>query len=373
MKVPGPCLAALVAAAAGCAAPDSGGDAWEARVLWEGAEKVQSVTVGDVDPLCPGLEAVAADAAGRTILVSFEGGVPRAEVPYEHGAKLTSLLVADLDPLVPGNELYVGGFRAGESGGAVVQLVVRGGRAKARTVWEGGAFVHALARLAPERGSAGGELVVTTYDGEVQLATRGRTQGPWASRLLHCEPPTADPEEREIKDCVAGPIGGDPRGRIFLATVSGRGVLLDPRGGRAAEVIHHEEGGIARVALDASGDLYLAGNAGRVVRLSRAGGVWRAAPLYRDLEALRGIAVSAFWVGGGRAPLAVFGYSGRCRALLPRGSGWDSFTLFEDTDKGHWLAAGDLVPGNGSDELVLGGYSGRVVLLSVRPGKETPR
>ncbi|MFQ5503233.1 MAG: hypothetical protein ACE5F1_00370 [Planctomycetota bacterium] len=343
----------------------SGSHAWSWRheVLWAGRDKIQSIALGELVPECEGPEVVGVDAAGKVILISGIATEPRAEVLHEHGAKLTGLLIADLDPAAPGAELYVGGHREDGSGGAVVQIVLDGSDVRIRTVWLGEGFVHALAWL----GSPGASpsLVITSYAGEVWIATPKRGGGPWPKRLLHREPGTGDSEGLKIKDVLAGPIGGTTP-RVFIAVKSGRGVLIDTRQQEAPVLLHEEPGGIARLALGPSGDLLLAGNEGRVVRLSRTlRGGWTESPLYRDIKKLRGIAPGRFRTPTGSSPLAVFGHAGLCRLLTERNGGWDSFTIYDDGAPGHWLAAGNIIPGNDSDELVCAGYSGRIVMAYV--------
>jgi len=354
--------ALLTLFSAGCRSPGPTASNWAPIVVWQGNAKVQSVAVGDVEPARPGLEAIGTDAGGRVVLVPTKPTADSAQVIHDHGTKLTGIFIGDVDPSIPGSEVYVGGYCSGETGGAVVQLVVRDGQAHARRILEVDGFVHGLAHLAGGEGEPGA-LVITSYTGGVWLAEPGRGKMAWPLRLIHREPDDGDPEHRKIKDVVAGRICGISR-RIFLAVKSGRGVLLTQGGANwIAKVIHEEPDGIARLALDGDGSLWLAGNRGRVVRLGSTDGAWHATPIHHEKAPLRGIAHGAFPAGSGTAHLALYGYSKRCRLLASGRGGWQAVTLFEDVDLGHYLAAGDLFPKRNGDELVLAGYSGRIVVL----------
>lgn len=366
-------LVALAAAACATAAADGRNphakDAghWQSTILWDGDSKVQAVRIGDVDPATPGNEAVGVDYAGRLILLPNDPKKGDAKVIWNAGSKLTGLMITDLDPNVPGPEIYVGGFRDGakEEGGSATQVVWRNGKASVRRIFEGDGFIHSFAKLA--KGPDGGpELVIITYSAKLLLAKPTPGTGLWTSRVIHEEPPNELEEGKEMKDVVAGTIGGKPN-RIFFVVKSGRGVLVDPAHPEGAEAIHVEPGGVARLAMGADGTLWLGGNDGRILHLVPTADGWDARIVYHMVDVNHGVTLGDFPAGCGRtAHVAVGGYSGFIRLLLPHdgGKAYDSKTIFEDVDMTHWLTSGEIVPGNDATELLLGTYANQIVLLA---------
>lgn len=359
-----PCAATPPAAAA--TAPSGGG--WTATQLWQGTASVQRVAIGDADPAQPGLEVVGVDEAGAVIVGWPQASPPTSREVARHGGRLTGLAVADLDPDVPGSEIYVGGYREADQGGAVVQVVLTPQGARQRVVYDGPHFVHAVARLEPAPGSTTPRLLVTDYDGAAFVATPAAGDGPWPAVEVYREPAETGAEDRKVKDAAVlrGAPGGVASG-LFLALKGGRGVWVDPDRPGSGRLVHEEPGGMGRVAADEQGGVYLCGYAGRVVRLSRAGEGFSAAVLFTETVGgggLRGIGLGRLPLpAGGRAELAIYGYSKVCRLLAPAGSALNGPVVYEDVERGHGLAVGDVVPGNDADEVVLGGYAKRITVL----------
>ncbi len=332
--------------------------------MWHGDAGVECVRAGDADAASPGTEAVGVDGAGRVIVVRFPAA--RGDVVHEHGARLTGLAIGDADPAFAGDEIYAGGFASGETGGVVLQITLRDGRATHRVVHDAGAFVHTLLAIPAAPGGTT-QLVAGDYAGRVTLLSP-TTAGPWSARVLHVEPTTDDPECLETKQIAAG-FPWNAR-LLFVAVKSGSGLLVDPDNGRV-EKIHHEPGGIARAAIDAAGRIWCAGSAGRAFRLDPvehdARRTWTAHEVFRDTAGLRGVGVGRF-ANPGSVDTAWFGYSRHCRIVADGADGADpgqGTTIYEDPPGkgGHWLAAADFLPGDGLDEIVLASYTGRIVLL----------
>lgn len=367
-------LAALVLV--GCASMTRVEVRWEPVVVYEGGAAFERLRAGRPDATDASLQIVGVDQAGDVVHVHYDGGAPRARVVHRHGAELTGLVVADVDASVPGEEIYAGGYAQGDgregTGGVVLQVVLDGGKTRVRSVFECGAYVHAIECLEPTTPGEPRRLLVGTYAGEVHLVTPAAGDAPWTSRLLFRDAPSADPEAPKIKDIglLADRSGRAPHEALVVMKM-GRAVLLDVERPDAAHLVHEEPGGLARVTPDDEGGAWVVGYFGRVMHFVRDGDRFRVEVLDQEGtdSGLRGVVRGRFPLPGGDgaiAPLAIFGFHRLCRALVEREGAWDPVTLFRDSERGHTLIAADLLPGNDSDELVLSGYSKRIIVLVAR-------
>lgn len=361
------CLLAVLPFAS-CATADG---AWRAIVCHRTEGAIERIRTGRPDAGDPGLQAVSVDQNGDVVLLHFDGGTTRAEVLHRHGTELTGLLIADVDPAVDGAEIYVGGYLPGatgeEHGGQVLQIAIRPGdpqRVRVRPVWRGEAYVHSIELLPAQRAGAQPGLLVSTYAGEVHAMHAA--DGGWQDRVLHREPPNADPEANKVKD--AGFLR-DPGGRaphvVLIAFKTGRLLRLDLDRPEAATVLLDEPGGLSRITPDPDGGAYVTGYAGRLLHLTPDGDGLRCSVLAQEGtdSGLRGAVMGRFPADGAVARLCVFGFHRRCRALVDRHGVLDAVTLYVDVDRGHTIEAADLVPGNGADEILLGGYSKCITML----------
>lgn len=370
------CVVGAAAVLACSTAPRRGaatvaGVSWRATVAYEGEspfERIRAVRWEAEDPLP---QAVGVDQGGDVVIVRMRNGAPVAERIYRHGCELTGLVAADVDPAVPGAELYVGGFAAGKgregTGGAVVQLIRDGSAYRARRVYEGDGYVHAIEALP----GLGAGLLVGDYAGRVATLTP-TAAGPWTLRALHVEVDT-DPEVVKVKDlALIAPRGGGAPTEAFAAYKKGRGVLVDLTGSAPARRLLDETGGLSRAAPDGDGGFYVTGYYGRVLRFVRedagAAAEFRRLELHDEGEAsgLRGIVLGRFPTPDGDvAPYAIHGFMRTVRLLRPAFGAYDALSIFRDVERGHALEAADWVPGNDADEIFVGGYSERMTLLAV--------
>ena len=333
---------------------------WTSVVLWDSGEKIQGVTLGDIDGERPGIEGIAVTMSGIVGIGGIGKSGVWSNVLYRHSAKLNTALVADLDPDLPGNELYVGGGGS-SSPGEILQIHRNGNRWDVKSVWEGDGFVHSLAVL-PPRNSGSPSLVFVTYAGKIIELTSKSTKG-WKSQVLHTESLSADSNRLLLKDIVAGRINGRDGRFVLACSKAGNGILVNADEPGSGKTIHSEEGGIARVNMDADGRIFCACNHGNVLRLQYHDNHWTTDTLYRSLDELRGVGCGSFATPAGTAPIAIYGYDAFVRMLFDNGTGWDTYTVWRDSDRAHSLSIGDVIPGNGSDEVLAGGYSGKLTLL----------
>lgn len=358
-----------------CSRADAGGGGeavrWEATTLWTGKAFHERIRVGRID----GRDAiVAVDQRGDVTLVRLDGGEPRGKVIFEHGAEMTGLALGDVDPRVPGEELYVGAYERGESGGLVLQLVRDRDTWTARRILDAGSYVHTIEVLEPRNAGELRGLVVGTYAGEVRRLTPSAANGAWADEVVWRDPAQGEPESHKIKDITfLRAKDGSPPHIALVVFKLGRALELDLDHPADARFVHDEPGGLSRCLADAEGGAYLTGYAGRVLHLTRAPGREHGGFDVEVLDeegaesGLRGIVQGRFPLeNGSEASFAVFGYHALVRALARHGSAWEATTLFRDDAKGHAIVAADLVPGNDADELVIAGQSKRIVLLVAR-------
>lgn len=369
-------LTAATIALVGCASMTRSEVRWEPVVVWEGDAGFERLRTGHPDASDPTLQIVGVDQAGNVVHVHYDGGAPRARVVYKHPTEMTGLTIADVDPSVPGEEIYAGGYSAGNAregtGGTVVQIVLTDGGAKSHRVFEGNDYVHSVETVEPAAPGEPRRLLVSTYSGEVHLVTPAAGDGLWPERLLYKEPPSKDPEVPKIKDAgfLRDPSGRAPH-ELLLAMKMGRAVLLDIDHPESAHLVHEETGGLSRVTPDDVGGAYVTGYFGRAMHFTRAGAGFKVEVLDQEGvdSGLRGIVTGRFPLPGSSgdvAPLAIYGFHTLCRALVQRQGAWDPVTLYRDLDRGHTLIAADLVAGNDADELVMSGYSKRITVLVAR-------
>jgi hypothetical protein len=375
-------LASAVLALGGCAstaAPGAPAVRWEPEVLWKGEFAFERIRTGHPDATDPALQIVGVDQGGQVVLCHVGDGERRASVIYDHGTELTGLVVGDVDPAIPGEEIYVGGNgkpdgtigeggRRSGTGGAVLQLVPGPGGAKARRIFDGGAYVHSIERVEPQSPGDTPRLLASDYDGVVHLLTPTPGTGPWDDRVLYREPPPKNPDDPKVKDAgFLADASGRPRHEVLLVLKTGRAILLDLDDPSKAHLVHEEPGGLSRVTPDPDGGAWVTGYAGRAMHWVREGDGFRIDVLEQEGvdSGLRGCVPGRFPTpDGGVAPLVIFGFNRLCRTLTPRNGAWDPTTIFRDADRGHTMEAADLVPGNDADELVLGGYSRAITLLT---------
>ncbi|MCA8977841.1 MAG: hypothetical protein KDC98_24155 [Planctomycetes bacterium] len=349
-----------------CATPG-----WRAIVVHRTAATIERIRTGHPDPTDPNLQAVSVDQVGEVALMHFDGETTRSEVLYVNGTELTGLVIGDVDPSIPGEEIYVGGYLAGdkasEHGGAVFQIAVTADpaqRARVRRIWAGDAYVHSVEIIEPQRPGARARILASTYAGTLH-ALEQAAGGEWSDTVLHVEQPDADPERNKIKDLGFLAESAGPRHVALVAFKTGRLLRIDLADAEAATYLLDEPGGLSRVTPDPDGGAYVTGYAGRLLHFNRTGDDFTYEVLDQEGtdSGLRGAVLGTFPAAGEVANLVVFGFHKRCRALVPRLGVLDPVTLHVDLDRGHTIEAADLVPGNDADELLLGGYSRRVTLL----------
>lgn len=334
---------------------------WTSVVLWDSGEKIQGVTLGDIDTDRPGTEGIGVTMSGTIGIGGLGKTGTWSDVIYQHSEKLNTALVADLDTELPGNELYVGGGGS-TTPGEILQLHKNNGKWNVRSVWKGDGFVHSLAVLPPRKNGLP-SLVFVTYGGQIiELSDRNREP-----RVLYTETLEADSNRLLFKDIVAGKINGRNGRFVFAGSKAGRGILVDADSPGSGRAIHTEAGGIARVNMDADGNIFCACNHGNVLRLQYQREHWTVDTLYRSRDELRGVGCGSFATPSGTAPIAIYGYDAFVRILFDNGTGWDTHTVWRDSDRAHSLSIGNVVPGNGSDEVLVGGYSGKLTLLFETP------
>ncbi len=369
MRVPS-LVPIVVFVAAACATTPRGDVVrWEAVEVWRGDAAFERVKVGRPDASDPRPQIVGVDQGGHVVLVHWtDGGPPRGEVLYTHPSELTGLYVGDVDPSVPGEEIYAGGNVSGEEGGAVTQVVVTPQGPRARRVWTGTGYVHAITRIPGDAP----RLLVTTYTGELHVISPVSGEGPWDDRMIFRDPEAGskDVERPKIKDAgfLVDPTGRAPH-EALVVWKTGRALLIDLDRPDSARFVHDEDGGLSRVSPDPDGGAYVTGYKGRVLHFVRDGTGLRVECIDQEFtdSGLRGVVQGRFPLPqGGVAPLAIFGFHRLCRALSQREGAWDATTLFRDVERGHTIEPADLVPGNDADELVLSGYSSRIVVLVAR-------
>jgi len=349
-------LASVAASAAGCGPQRREAPAWKARTLSEGGAAVLRVAVGEADPDSPGLEVVAADRAGAVFMISEPGSAPQKLQLHAQGAPVQCLLVADVDPGARGDEVYAAGFDEDGKAGAAVQILRREGATSVKRIWVGNSPATSLALLPPEKDARTPELALATEAGDVVVLHPVGGDGKWFAKTVH-------KADGRINRMVSGRIGPGEGRTLFLATASGKGVLLDVDSAAGAAVIHEEKVGIDSAIVERGGTLAAACANGRLLRIALKGKEWGWVEIFRDDAALRSVCAGDFATDSGRSVFATFGASKNVLALEPAPGMWKSTTLSADTGEGRSIAAADLARGNGSDEIVLGGESGRVVLL----------
>lgn len=337
------------------------GQEWTSHILWSGPEKIQAVAVGDADPRHPGIEAVAVTNIGTVYVGGLDRGRPWSDSVYRHGGNMTGLIVADVDPTIDGREIYVGGGVVGEKRGEVVQLSLRSGMWRSRSIWRGPGFVHAIGLTT--RGPSGAlALIIPTYAGTLHTLAPHRS-GEWRDSLVYRFAEAADSSDLMIKDLIVGPLGPHARAVAFC-TKGGSLVLVDLDAPGRPQRLHHENGGIARLSLSSNNAILASCNGGNLLRVHPTETGWSVDTLFTETDQGRGVSAGRFRDGTTTYDVAIFGYPGYCRLLRNNGIGWDVHNVFRDTDKAHWMVSADIVPGNDSEELVMGGYSGRLILLS---------
>ena len=242
---------------------------------------------------------------------------------------------------------------------------------RVRRLLDCSAYVHSIERIPTLADGSGGGLLVCTYRGEIHRLTPTPGDGPWHDEILWADAPGQDAETPKIKDAAfLVRADGTATSEALVAFKTGRLAWIDVERPGSFRVIHEESGGLSRVTPDSNGGAYVTGYAGRLLHVTRAGGLPEITVLAQEGvdSGLRGAVVGRFPLSSRtRSSLVMFGFHKRCRALVERQGVLDPVTLYVDVDRGHTIEAADLVPGNEADELLLGGYSKRVTLLVPEP------
>lgn len=345
---------------------------WQATTLWQSDVPVWSLLVEDLLPALPGPEIVALDELGRAPLLFVPARFESRVVPWftiMDGRWLGAAAFGDADPRREGSELYLAGGR-----GNLYQVVPlpRGGF-ESRLVWYIDDEIHALLLDDVIPDHTGLDLLACTLAGEiVHVIPSGEPDTPWRGEVIHTEP-------ARVRQVVAGDFSPILEGReIVFVSLAGRCIHLGFDEGRLdTQVLWQSDQGLARIVRGGSSGgelenvLYIAGDDGRLVRLSRRPDAeWSGRVIYESEAGLRGAATGRFTSESYEESIALFGYD-RKVVLLLRSQADGPFlsrTIFNDSDRGHWLAAAELDPRNATDEILVCGYSGRVTLLTRSDG-----
>lgn len=309
------------------------------EIALSAGERLSGCAAGQIDPTSPAAELVAVSGSGKVFVAERQGSAWRARPVWDGPGELIQCAVGDLDADHPGDEIAVVGMIEGEEdkdrpGGCWV-LVREGETWRAELVHESARLVHAVA-------IADGVLYSGGFDDVIRAWRRSNDE--W-SPAGTCD-----------VDGAGGIKAISVTGELVFAACAGGGMYrtsFDGRGRHPASEL--DSRGFGRARLDARENYVAVGDDDGTLSFN-------GAPIFKDSDKLRGVAIAELNGDPEQIELACAGYSGKVTVLRFSGAGFDAEVIHQEPDKIHHLAHADL-DGDGIEELIAASYTGNLLVL----------